>query len=206
MPYFLHSLTTAHYICGLKKNRMDKKMGNPAVVGLAGFGLTTLLLQLHNIGICGLGPVLAMGIIFGGLAQMLAGFQEQKLGNNFGYSAFVSYGSFWIGLSIIWILNFLKVYETSHKELGLYMLVWTLYTTIMFIASLRVHKAMAITFGLLLIGFILLVLGLLRNPVFIKVAGYELIFCALMAWYMMAAIIINDLAGKTILPTGKAFL
>lgn len=206
MPYFLHSLTTAHYICGLKKNRMDKKMGNPAVVGLAGFGLTTLLLQLHNIGICGLGPVLAMGIIFGGLAQMLAGFQEQKLGNNFGYSAFVSYGSFWIGLSIIWILNFLKVYETSHKELGLYMLVWTLYTTIMFIASLRVHKAMAITFGLLLIGFILLVLGLLGNPVFIKVAGYELIFCALMAWYMMAAIIINDLAGKTILPTGKAFL
>lgn len=206
MPYFLHSLTTAHYICGLKKNRMDKKMGNPAVVGLAGFGLTTLLLQLHNIGICGLGPVLAMGIIFGGLAQMLAGFQEQKLGNNFGYSAFVSYGSFWIGLSIIWILNFLKVYETSHTELGLYMLVWTLYTTIMLIASLRVHKAMAITFGLLLIGFILLVLGLLGNPVFIKVAGYELIFCALMAWYMMAAIIINDLAGKTILPTGKAFL
>ncbi|MDP2888782.1 MAG: acetate uptake transporter, partial [Bacteroidota bacterium] len=114
---------------------MEKKMGNPAVVGLAGFGLTTLLLQLHNIGICGLGPVLAMGIVFGGLAQMLAGFQEQKLGNNFGYSAFVSYGSFWIGLSIIWILNFMKVYETSHTELGLYMLVWTLYTAIMFIAS-----------------------------------------------------------------------
>ena len=44
---------------------MEKKMGNPAVVGLAGFGLTTLLLQLHNIGICGLGPVLAMGIVFG---------------------------------------------------------------------------------------------------------------------------------------------
>lgn len=185
---------------------MEKKMGNPAVVGLAGFGLTTLLLQFHNIGFLGLGPVLAMGIIFGGLAQMLAGFQEQKLGNNFGYSAFVAYGSFWIGLSIIWILNFLKVYETSHAELGLYMLAWTFYTTIMFIASLRVHKAMTITFGLLLIGFILLVIGLLGNPAFIKVAGFELIACALMAWYMMAAIIINDLAGKTILPTGKAFL
>jgi uncharacterized protein len=181
---------------------MEKKMGNPAVVGLAGFGLTTLLLQLHNIGICGLGPVIAMGIVFGGLAQMIAGFQEQKLGNNFGYSAFVSYGSFWIGLSIIWILNHLKVFETSHTELGLYMLVWTLYTIILFIASLRIHKAMAITFGLLLLGFILLVAGLLGNPVFIKVAGYELIFCALGAWYMMAAIIINDLAGKTVLSLG----
>ncbi len=185
---------------------MEKKMGNPAVVGLAGFGLTTLLLQLHNIGVCGLGPVLAMGIVFGGLAQMIAGFQEQKLGNNFGYSAFVSYGSFWIGLSVIWILNFLKVHETSHTELGLYMLVWTLYTSIMFIASLYVHKAMAITFGLLLIGFVLLVSGLLGNPALIKVAGYELIICALGAWYMMAAIIINDLAGKKIIPVGKAFI
>jgi succinate-acetate transporter protein len=185
---------------------MEKKMGNPAVVGLAGFGLTTLLLQFHNIGFMGLGPVVAMGFVFGGLAQMIAGFQEQKMGNNFGYCAFVAYGCFWIGLGIIWILNILKVYETSHAELGLYMLAWTLYTVIMFVASLRVHKAMAITFGLLLLGFILLVAGLLGNPAFIPVAGFELIACALMAWYMMAAIIINDLAGKTVLPTGAAFI
>jgi succinate-acetate transporter protein len=154
----------------------------------------------------GLGPVVAMGFVFGGLAQMISGFQEQKMGNNFGYSAFVAYGSFWIGLGIIWILNFLKVYETSHTELGLYMLAWTLYTVIMFVASLRVHKAMAITFGLLLLGFVLLVLGLLVNPAFVKIAGYELIPCALMAWYMMAAIIINDLAGKVVLPSGVAFI
>jgi succinate-acetate transporter protein len=185
---------------------MEKKMGNPAVVGLAGFGLTTLLLQFHNIGLCGLGPVVAMGFVFGGLAQMLAGFQEQKLGNNFGYSAFVSYGSFWIGLGIIWMLNYFKVYESSHTDVGYFMLAWTLYTVIMFIASLRVHKAMAITFGLLLIGFILLVVGHFGNPVFNKIAGYELIPCALGAWYMMAAIIINDLAGKTVLPTGKPFI
>jgi succinate-acetate transporter protein len=185
---------------------MEKKMGNPAVVGLAGFGLTTLLLQFHNIGLMGLGPVVAMGFVFGGLAQMIAGFQEQKLGNNFGYSAFVAYGSFWIGLGIIWMLNFLKVYESSHTDVGYFMLAWTLYTVILFIASLRVHKAMAITFGLLLIGFILLVVGHFGNPVFNKIAGYELIPCALGAWYMMAAIIINDLAGKTVLKTGKPFV
>jgi len=63
---------------------MEKKMGNPAVVGLAGFGLTTLLLQFHNIGLIGLGPVISMGFIFGGLAQLIAGFMEQKMGNNFG--------------------------------------------------------------------------------------------------------------------------
>ena len=60
----------------------DTKKGNPAVVGLAGFGMTTLLLQFHNLGIAGLGPVLAMGLIFGGLAQLIAGFMEFKTGNN----------------------------------------------------------------------------------------------------------------------------
>ena len=185
---------------------MNQKNGNPAVVGLAGFGLTTLLLQFHNIGLLGLGPVLAMGIIFGGLAQMIAGFQEQKMGNNFGYSAFVAYGSFWIGLGIIWILNILDVYKSSTTDVGYFMLAWTLYTVIMFVASLRVHKAMAITLFLLLIGFILLVAGHFGYPVLNVVAGYELIFCALGAWYMMAGIIINDLAGKTVLPMGKPFL
>ncbi len=212
------SLEVADMLCNINSNSifaalkskkirvMEKKMGNPAVVGLAGFGLTTLLLQFHNIGLLGLGPVVAMGFIFGGLAQMIAGFQEQKLGNNFGYSAFVAYGSFWIGLGFIWILNLLKVYESSHTDIGYFMLAWTFFTLILFVASLRVHKAMAITFGLLLIGFILLVIGHFGNPVWNKVAGYELIICALGAWYMMASIIINDLAGKVVIPTGVPFI
>jgi succinate-acetate transporter protein len=185
---------------------MEKKMGNPAVVGLAGFGLTTLLLQFHNIGLMGLGPVVAMGFIFGGLAQMIAGFQEQKTGNNFGYSAFVAYGSFWIGLGIIWILNYFKIYESSTTDVGYFLVAWTFYTVIMFVASLRIHKAMAITFATLLLGFVLLDLGHFVDPVLNKVAGYELIVCALSAWYMMAVIIINDVAGKTVLGFGKAYI
>lgn len=185
---------------------MERKMGNPAVVGLAGFGLTTILLQFHNIGLMGLGPVVAMGFIFGGLAQLIAGFQEQKTGNNFGYSAFVAYGSFWIGLGIIFILNFYKIYESSTTDIGYYLVAWTLYTAIMFVASLRVHKAMAITFVTLLLGFILLDIGHFVDPVWNKVAGYELFTCAFTAWYMMAAIILNDVAGKTVLPFGTPLI
>ena len=185
---------------------MEKKMGNPAVVGLAGFGLTTLLLQFHNIGLIGLGPVVAMGFVFGGLAQMIAGFQEQKMGNNFGFSAFVAYGSFWIGLGIIWIFDFYKIYESSKTDVGFFLVAWTLYTSIMFIASLWVHKAMSITFLTLLLGFILLDFGHFGDPVWNKVAGYELIICAFSAWYMMAAIIINDVSGKYLLPFGKAYI
>lgn len=181
----------------------NKKKGNPAVVGLAGFGMTTLLLQFHNLGLIEWGPVLGMGIIFGGLAQFIAGFQEQKMGNNFGYSAFVSYGAFWIGLSLIKIFNHYGIYTSSTYDVGYFLLGWTLYTAIMFIASFRVHKAMVFTFGTLLLGFILLVLEHFHFPELKALAAIDLIICAFAAWYMMAGIIINDLAGKEVLKMGS---
>lgn len=184
----------------------NNKLGNPAVVGLAGFGMTTLLLQFHNIGICGLGPVLAMAIIFGGLAQLIAGFMEQKTGNNFGFAVFSSYGSFWIGLGIIWLLNFFEIYKSTTTDVGWYLIGWTLLTAIFTIGALFIHKVMTLTFVTLLLGFILLDLGHFGFPQMNVVAGYELIICALSAWYMMTAIIINDLAGREILKTGKPIL
>jgi succinate-acetate transporter protein len=184
----------------------DVKLANPAVVGLAGFGLTTLLLQFHNIGLIGLGPVVAMGFVFGGLAQFIAGLMEQKTGNNFGFAAFCSYGMFWVGLGIIWMLNHYGVYASSGTDVGYYLVAWTLLTLILLIASLFISKAMAITFILLEIGFILLDLGHFGFKSLNVVAGYELIFCALAAWYMMAAIIINDVAGREVLKVGKAWL
>jgi len=184
----------------------DGKLGNPAVVGLAGFGLTTLLLQFHNIGLCGIGPVMAMGFIFGGLAQMVAGFMEQKTGNNFGYAAFTSYGAFWIGLGIIWLSNHFQVLPSSVTDVGYYLVAWTLLTAIFWVGAMYIHGAMAVTFTLLLAGFILLDLGHFGYPLMNVVAGYVLILCALSAWYMMAAVILNDVAGKPLLKSGKAWL
>jgi len=182
------------------------KLGNPAVVGLAGFGLTTLLLQFHNLGLCGLGPVVSMGFIFGGLAQMIAGFMEQKTGNNFGFAAFTSYGAFWIGLGIIWMLNNFGIYNSSHTDVGYYLIGWTLLTAIFWVGSLFIHTAMAITFTTLLLGFIFLDLAHFGFPQFTTYAAYILIVCALGAWYMMAATIINDVAGKALLKVGKPWV
>lgn len=182
------------------------KLGNPAVVGLAGFGLTTLLLQFHNLGICGLGPVVAMGFIFGGLAQLIAGFLEQKTGNNFGFAAFSSYGAFWIGLGIIWILNHFNIYKSTEGDVGMFLIAWTLLTSIFWVGSFFIHTAMATTFTSLLIGFILLDLAHFGFHSLTPVAGYVLIFCALNAWYMMAGIIINDVAGREVLKMGKSWL
>lgn len=184
----------------------QQQMGNPAVVGLAGFGLTTMVLQFHNVGWMGVGPVLALAIAFGGGAQLIAGFQEFKCGNNFGYSAFVSYGAFWIALGIIFLLNHFGIYKASGTDVGWFLVAWTLYTAIMWVAAMRIHSAMAVTFTLLLIGFILLDLAHFGYPALTKVAGYELMACAAAAWYMMAHVIFLQVFGKDILPVGKPWI
>src|SRR3954463_14550881 len=89
------------------------KVGNPAVVGLAGFGMTTLLLQFHNIGMIGIGPIIWLGLIFGGAAQFIAGLQEIRTGNNFGYSAFTAYGCFWISLALMQIGNATGLFKVT---------------------------------------------------------------------------------------------
>ncbi|MFO7864114.1 MAG: acetate uptake transporter [Salinivirgaceae bacterium] len=184
---------------------MNNKIGNPAVVGLAGFGLTTLLLQFQNLGWVAPGPIVAMAFAFGGIAQMIAGFNEQKVGNNFGYTAFVSYGAFWVGFGIILILNHFDIYASSTTDVGYYLVAWTLYTAILLVASLWVHKAMTVTFALLFAGFVLLDLEHFGYPQLKTPAAITLIFCAFSAWYMMAAILINDLSGRILLPLGKSF-
>ncbi len=184
----------------------DQQTGNPAVVGLAGFGLTTLVLQFHNLGWCGLGPVVALGFVFGGLAQLIAGYQEFKCGNNFGYSAFVSYGAFWIALGVIFLLNNFGIYKASGTDVGWFLVAWTLYTAIMWVAAMRIHGAMALTFTLLLAGFILLDLAHFGFPAMTKVAAIVLIACAGSAWYMMAAAIYASVFGKEILPLGKPWI
>jgi uncharacterized protein len=175
-------------------------------VGLAGFGVTTLLLQIHNLGFLGLGPVLASAFIFGGVAQLIAGFMEQKVGNNFGFSAFVAYGAFWISLGIMWLLKHFDIYASTGTDVGWFLVVWTLYSVIMWFAAIRIHGAMAFTFTTLIIGFVLLDIGHFGYPFLNKVAAIDLIFCAFGALYMMAAIIINDVAKKPILKVGSPWV
>lgn len=182
------------------------KLGNPAVVGLAGFGLTTLVLQFHNVGWVGLGPVVWLGLIFGGLAQMIAGIQEMKSGNNFGYSAFTSYGCFWIALCLILLGNHYDIYKSNTTDVGWFLIAWTAYTVIMWIGSWRTNGALALTFTLLVIGFVLLDLAHFGFPQLTLYAGYELMVCALGAWYVMAHLIYKDLFGRDVLPVGKPWV
>jgi uncharacterized protein len=179
---------------------MDMKMGNPAVVGLAGFGLTTFTLQLANLKLIGLSPVIWYGLIFGGLCQLIAGFLEFRTGNNFGFAAFTGYGAFWISLAFLLIFGTNPAIGKSFPmlvlgktDLGYFLVGWTIFTGILFIGSMKHNTALSIVFLTLLIGFIGLDIAELGGPAAIGTfAYYDLIVCALTALYLMAATVYAD--------------
>jgi uncharacterized protein len=187
-------------------------LGNPAVVGLAGFGTTTLMLQFHNLGVCGSGIVFCTALFFGGGAQLIAGFQEFKTGANFGYSAFTAYGAFWLALGVIFLILDLQAAPgtaighhlgVTGKDVGIFLLCFTFYTGIMFIGSFAIHTAMVLTFLTLLLGFIGLDLVFLAGmKEVLTITAWDLIICALLAWYMMAHVIFAQVYGRNILPVG----
>lgn len=190
----------------------EAKLGNPAVVGLGGFGMTTLILQFHNLGWVGIGPVLWLGLCFGGTAQLIAGLLEFKTGNNFGFCAFTGYGAFWISLCFYVILGtnaeLIKLYPTlklTPHGLGMFLLVWTFFTGILFIASLKHHTLLVLIFLTLLLGFIGLDFKeLAGNKGLGTLAAWDLIVCALLAWYGMAVAVYGEVGIK--LPVGPPWI
>jgi hypothetical protein len=190
----------------------ETKLGNPAVVGLAGFGMTTLILQFHNLGWVGIGPVLWLGLLFGGGAQLIAGLLEFKTGNNFGFCAFTGYGAFWISLCLYLIFgtnkaldNLYPVLKLTGHDLGIYLVMWTIFTGILFVAAMKHHGTLALIFLTLLLGFIGLDFKeLAGNQLLGTLAAWDLILCALLAWYLMAHVVFEE-AGIN-LPVGKPWI
>jgi uncharacterized protein len=178
---------------------------NPAPLGLMGFGMTTVLLNLHNAGFFGLGSmILGMGIFYGGLAQVIAGIMEWKKGNTFGTTAFTSYGFFWLTLVALIVLPKMGLIAApDNSAMVAYLLIWGLFTAILFIGTLRLNRALQFVFASLTVLFALLALGDFTGSVTIKhIAGYEGIICGLSAIYAGAAQVLNEVYGKVVVPIG----
>jgi len=180
--------------------------GNPAPLGLLGFGLTTVLLNLHNAGCYELNTmILAMGVCYGGIAQIIAGVMEWKKGNTFATTAFVSYGLFWLSLVALIVMTKLGwAVKSDEKAMAAYLFMWGLFTFVMFIGTLRLHVAGQIVFGSLTVLFFLLAYGDYANasPGFKQFTGWEGVFCGFTAIYTGLAQVLNELYGKVIMPLG----
>ncbi|ANS41087.1 acetate uptake transporter [Serratia inhibens] len=182
------------------------KLANPGPLGLMGFGMTTVLLNLHNAGFFPLTSVIiSMGIFFGGLAQIMAGLLEYKKGNTFGMTAFISYGSFWLSLVGILLLPRLGLAEpTDATVLGVYLALWGVFTLFMFFGTLCANRALQFVFASLTLLFALLAIGnITGNHALLTFAGYEGVICGASAIYLAMAEVLNEQFGRTVLPIGE---
>ncbi|WP_127957244.1 acetate uptake transporter [Serratia microhaemolytica] len=181
------------------------KLANPGPLGLMGFGMTTILLNLHNAGFFPVNSaIVSMGIFFGGIAQIFAGILEYKKGNTFGLTAFTAYGSFWLTLVGIWLLPRMELAEpTEASVLGIYLALWGVFTLFMFFGTLPGNRVLQFVFASLTLLFALLAIGnITGNHAILTLAGYEGVICGASAIYLAMAEVLNEQFGRTVLPIG----
>jgi uncharacterized protein len=178
---------------------------NPAPLGLLAFGMTTVLLNLHNAGFFTLGSmILAMGIFYGGIAQVIAGILEWKKGNTFGTTAFTSYGLFWLSLVALLVMPKLGWWDgTDNAGMIAYFIMWGIFTTVLFVGTLKLNRALQIVFGTLaLLFFLLAIRDITGSKIIGIITGYEGIICGLSAIYAGLAQVLNEVYKKVVWPIG----
>jgi succinate-acetate transporter protein len=191
---------------------MTEKLANPAPLGLLGFGMTTVLLNLHNAGLFPLDTmILAMGIAYGGLAQVIVGIMEFRKGNTFGTVAFTSYGLFWWSLVLLLVLPnnsiFTGLSAPTETAMAAYFFMWGLFTFTMFFGTLNTNRALQFVFMSLAILFLMLTIReltgnptLFGNFTFNNLTGIEGVICGASAVYLAFAEVLNEVHKKTVLP------
>ncbi|MBN2231595.1 MAG: acetate uptake transporter [Deltaproteobacteria bacterium] len=176
---------------------------NPAPLGLLGFGMTTILLNLHNAGFFALDTmILAMGIFYGGVAQIIAGMQEWKKNNTFGATAFTSYGLFWMTLVALLVLPKVGLGSApSDTAMVAYLTMWGAFSACMFIGTLKLTRILQVIFGFLTALFFLLAFAdALASPTLKLIAGWEGILTGGLAFYAAIGQILNEVYGREIFP------
>jgi succinate-acetate transporter protein len=180
-------------------------IADPGPLGLAGFAGTTFFLSAVNAGLLPKtveGAVFGLAIFYGGIAQLLAGMWEFTKGNTFGALAFSSYGAFW--LSFWYLVTHLPKASAAdlNKAIGTYLLIWTIFTVYMFIASMRTSGAIMAVFLLLALTFLFLCIGAYSGTAgMTKVGGWLGLATAVVAWYASLAGVFNSTAKRAALPT-----
>lgn len=185
-------------------NIVNEAIADPSTVGLASFGIALFTLSFLNAGIVGPNAVsvlipLALVTALIHFFACMNGFKKNEL---FTALVFGIYGMFWA----VWgLINFgcaLKWFSLDVKTLMIFMIAYTIFTAIIFVATLVTNKAVILTLAVLLAVFLLLDIGLAGNPTFIIWAGYLGMIDGLLALYLTAAGILGALYGRTVLPVG----
>jgi uncharacterized protein len=182
---------------------------DPGPLGLAAFAATTFFLSTVNAGLLPKSVeagVFGLAFFYGGIAQLLAGMWEFVKGNTFGALAFTSYGAFW--LSFWYLVSHLSsdLGKASaadvNKAVGTYLLVWTIFTAYMLIASMRTSGVLMAVFLVLTLTFLFLCIGAYSASTgMTRVGGWLGLITSLVAWYASFAGVFNATTNRDVMPT-----
>jgi len=187
---------------------IDKALAaDPAPLGLAAFAFTTFLLSFANAGwlpSATVGVVLPLALAYGGLCQLLTGVFEMRKGNTFGFTAFCSYGAFWLFYALLQLLAGMKMVEAPSSAVGAALVLWGIFTLYMWIPAMTTNMALNLTFLFLWITFFALGAGdLLLIPLLTNAGGYLGIITASFASFTSFAIVTNSVVGTGTIPLGR---
>lgn len=181
--------------------KSDVQWANPGALGLAGFGLNTVLLQIHNIGLIESTLPLIYGFLWGGVAQVIAGLIDARRGDTFGFTAFTSYGMFWLGLSLSFLLQWMNLVKLDNSGIAWLFVMWGVFTTYMTIGTFKISYLHVFIFASLAILFFLLAAHFF-GALPAVVPGVEGLFCGAAAAYGSAAVMLNSKYGRWVFPIG----
>lgn len=178
-------------------------MADPAPLGLAGFAFTTFLLSFTNAGILtDVGAVVPLAIAYGGLGQLMAGVFEMRKGNTFGFTAFSSYGGFWLFFALLELFAGLHMITISSTEVGYALILWGVFTLYMWLPAMMANFSLNLTFFFLWLAFFVLgAANITGNAMTLHIGGYLGFATAFFAAYTSFAIVTNSVRPGT-LPLG----
>jgi hypothetical protein len=182
---------------------LNDNTANPAPLGLCAFGMTTLLLSLHNAGLTGLSStIIAMALLYGGIAQVIVGIMEWKKKNSFGMLTFGSFGFFWISFATLLMLPALGLAKAPQPvDLAAFLAIWGIFALGLFICTLRMHRLLQITLAAVVLLVVLLVAAQLTGSALVlMLGGVTGIIAGALALYMGMGQLINEIYGSRVLP------
>ncbi len=186
--------------------------GNSAPLGLAAFAVTTFMLSVINAKLmpAAITPVVfGVALMFGGLAQLIAGVIQFRIGNALTGVLFSTFGAFWLSLYAI-AEFFLKdivgptplaTAALQGQAIGLFLFAFGAFTVWILIAAFRTNiMVVAALAGLAATLFVLGAGNYNGNGLTVETGGYMGLVVAALAAYIGLAELCEITYKRTVLP------
>ena len=180
----------------------------PAPLGLIGLAIAALVLASTDLKLASSAAkslMIPWTLFLGATAQLIAGIMDFRRNNIFGATTFTTYSLLWYSISLtLFITIFTGVkFDITHYAYGL--IGFLIFSIILTVASLMTNKTLFAILLFIDLAIVALVLNILCKTA-AEIVGVFLVLVSAFSFYGAAGVLLNNMAGKTVLPLGKAII